>query len=105
MPGNLRTNMRPEGANLRVQIEPTQPVDVYLLLSEWQPAPDWLLRDYEQTPWEVGVALSATRVDAYAIWKFKRPVDSPTVIGQAVDKSMYIPVIVPHDPTGSKQTP
>ena len=103
MPGDVRSKVTPAGVNLRVQLEPVQRVDVYLLLSERQKPTDWLLRDYEQTPWEVGVALSANRIDTYSIWKRKFPVAETTIVGQDVENSMYLLLLVPREPTEANQ--
>ncbi|MEM9348382.1 MAG: FecR domain-containing protein [Planctomycetota bacterium] len=101
MPGDARSRISTV-TEFQLELELSRPSDIYLLISERQPEPDWLTRDYESTGEDVGVRFSEGRTDRYAIWKRKAVASGRTIAAEDVDISMYGVVVVP---VGSEPAP
>ena len=98
MPAQARFLETDKADQMRLELVTAGASDVYLLLQHKHPAPAWLERDYEQTPWQVGIFMGGERTDRFAVWKRSKPTLGRAIVAEGIDKSIYSVVIVPRNP-------
>jgi hypothetical protein len=103
MPAQARFLETEQAKQMRLELDLAAASDVYLLLEHQLPPPAWLQRDYEKTPWQVGVFFDAQRTDQYSIWKYSKTTIGRAVVAEGINKSIYSIVVVPSNKTEDPQ--
>jgi hypothetical protein len=112
MPADARSELNPDAASpLRLEIEVSEPADVYLLIDSRYEVEPWITRDYEKTEFVVGLDIDGDHVDdntpaadagpgidwSVSVWKRKQTLTGRAVVGAEIEKTMYTIVATPVD--------
>jgi ferric-dicitrate binding protein FerR (iron transport regulator) len=110
MPSDARPEINPVvGERLKVEVEVSQPAEIYLLIEQSRKNGLWLERDYVKTEFMVGndrispdlsheslgVGPGVSIDRHFEVWKRKEPITQRTVVGEAIDGTMYAIVARP----------